>query len=363
MNSIDQKSNEENIDEILSQSKKILLKHNALISISGTLSETQYKAYNILLFTAKKVMSCIDKQQKIFRLKVSTLGEFAGIDFGKNYEYVKSLLEGIRDIRLETDVLNRTRNDEIEWGFMYLLASASIKKGNITFSFPGEIMEALLSPAFYTPIDLNTIKVLEGKYSIILYENLMSYKNMHGMVLSIQDFRKLTGLENKYKVFSDLKKRAIEPAINEIMEKTNMKIDVDYIRIKKRIGAIKFTIVNADSIVSNKLKKEKLFSIRALFDHFRLKYDEADPGQFIEYDLDIIRKSITQVIKAKPRNQMAYLHKALQQYSKYGFFSIEELEELKEAEKVETAEMQKKVIEMAGIDIKEIARKMKENKD
>ena len=348
------------IDKLLSTSKRILLKHNALISISGDLNENQYKAYNIFLFVAKQVLSNINENQTLFRLKVRTLGEFTGIEFWQNYEYMKEIIEGIKKISVETDVLNRAREDKIEWGFMYLLASATIKKGNITFSFPAEILEALKSPRFYTKIDLNTIKALNGKYSIMLYENLLSYKNMKGMLFSIEDFRKLMGLENKYESIGDLKRYAVEPAIQEINDKTGMEVTVKYIRIKRKIKAIQFKINNAEEVFSEKEKSEKLLTIRGLFDNCGIKYDPSDANQFLEYDLDMIKKGIEKVVENKPRNHMAYLHDVLKKYQKYGFFSIEELEELKEDEKKEMAEQQKRIIDMAGIDIKEIAKKMKE---
>lgn len=342
--------NFDGIDDILKKTKRLLLKHNALVSLSGDLSVTQYKAYNVLLFAAKKVLSNINDSQNVFSLKISTLCEFAGIELNDNYSYVKKALEDVSRVKIETDVLKRTRDDAIEWGFMYLLASANIKRGTINYSFPGEILDALKQPKFYAQIDLDQIKLLEGKASFVLYENLVSYKNMYGMTLKTSELRKLLSMEKKYEKTADFKRKIIEPAIAEINKKTDLQVTVEYIIIERRLEAVKFVVENIDNVVSMRRKNEKLFSIRTLFDNYKINYKEKDSEQFLGYEIDNIKKGLDQLKHKKGvRNDIAYLHKAVQSYEAQGFFSVDELEDLREREKEEVMNRQKEILELLDI--------------
>jgi plasmid replication initiation protein len=106
----------------------------------------------------------------------------------------------------------------------------------------------------YAKIDLVVIKGLKSKYSIILYELLKDYENVEIPEMTIEQFRDLFGVKNKYKLFQNLKQRVIEPAINEINENKNIKWMVRYELYKT---ASKYTHIKFIKTIKNKQKQIK----------------------------------------------------------------------------------------------------------
>ena len=63
------------------------------------------------------------------------------------------------------------------------------------------------------------IKAFKSKFSIILYENLLSYTKQTGsktIKMSVDDIRRITGTEKKYKDFKDFEKNVLKNAQDEI---------------------------------------------------------------------------------------------------------------------------------------------------
>jgi plasmid replication initiation protein len=101
----------------------------------------------------------------------------------------------------------------------------------------------------FTQYDLKNIVSFKGQYSIRLYELLKedAYKAINGQfkkTLIIEELRLIFGLEKtEYPLFGDLKRWAIDPAINEISTKTDLNIiDVVYGKTGKKVTSIAFTV-------------------------------------------------------------------------------------------------------------------------
>jgi len=234
----------------------ILEKPTATISISDTLTALQRKFYNALLHIAKNDLRQ-DSSKNIFQVSLTTLKKLFDIEDKKN-TYIKQEILKLMSVIVEYNLLEKDR--EIEWTafsilpYVYIKEHPDDKRKIVEFEIPTPVRKAMLSSnGIYAKIDLVVIKGLKSKYAIILYEILKDYENVEIPEMTIEQFRDLFGVKNKYRLFQDLKKRVIEPAIKEINSNKNIKWMVKYELYKT---ASKYTHIKFIKTRKNKQIKE-----------------------------------------------------------------------------------------------------------
>lgn len=94
----------------------------------------------------------------------------------------------------------------------------------------------------FTSYKLNQISGLKRTYSIRLLEFLAQFKKTGKLVIDLETFKVRLGIEKDYKRFFDLKRWVIEPAVSELIEKSNLSITWKPIKGKtgKAIKQLKF---------------------------------------------------------------------------------------------------------------------------
>ena len=234
----------------------ILEKPTATISISDTLTALQRKFYNALLHIAKNDLRQ-DSSKNIFQVSLTTLKKLFDIEDKKN-TYIKQEILKLMSVIVEYNLLEKDR--EIEWTafsilpYVYIKEHPDDKRKIVEFEIPTPVRKAMLSSnGIYAKIDLVVIKGLKSKYAIILYEILKDYENVEIPEMTIEQFRDLFGVKNKYKLFQNLKQRVIEPAIKEINSNKNIKWMVKYELYKT---ASKYTHIKFTKTIKNKQIKE-----------------------------------------------------------------------------------------------------------
>lgn len=105
----------------------------------------------------------------------------------------------------------------------------------------------------FTKYTLDSISTLQSIYSVRLYELISSFSSLKkSETFDYQIFRGQLGIEDaEYCKMGDFKKRVLDLAVNEINEKTDMK--VTYVQIKKGtiITAFKFTATKKKKKIDN----------------------------------------------------------------------------------------------------------------
>ena len=254
------KNNEMDVSKI-----QTLVKHSALIQISRKdISATQQKAYNLLLYVARERLK--DEHTLLFKIDLSNIVNFLGMDI-RNVEYLKEQLKALVDTAVEYNILGK---DHQRWGYFSLLAGVEFIKDNrsdvttVEFQLPVQIVRALSKNQIYAKLNLKIIKGLKSKYSIALYELVKDYEKVGMPEIDITTFRKLLGIERKYKNFQELKKYVLDKATQEINKNKNISFTISY-RLKKkgtRYTHIKFIIKKKPKLTkiekSNKTGKPEL---------------------------------------------------------------------------------------------------------
>lgn len=72
---------------------------------------------------------------------------------------------------------------------------------------------------------------------------MKDYQNIGRIRIEVDNFKKLVGIEpEQYKIFTMLKKRIIDTAVDEINEKTDLKVIYDLEKEGRKITAIVFRV-------------------------------------------------------------------------------------------------------------------------
>ena len=230
-----------------------LQKHSAVIQISNKISLQQRKAYNYLLYFAKKEVNQGYKEY-IFETSVAELKKEAGIKATDNVKLKKDI-EKLQTTLIQFSIFNKD-GKEASWKSIQLLGGVEIEDGIIKYELPLSVREALLKPEVFGLIDMKVVKGFESKYTIALYELLEDYKRVSIPKMTIEEFRKLMGIENKYSNFADIRNRVLNVAIKEVNARTNFTVDYEVENRGRKVTHIKFNhTYKNDEIEQNKKQK------------------------------------------------------------------------------------------------------------
>lgn len=114
----------------------------------------------------------------------------------------------------------------------------------------------------FTQVDLATTLNLEKPNSVPIYEIMKMHAYRHSGVVAIEDLKERLNLEGKYARFSNFKSRVLDSAIDEINEKTDLKVSYQ-VKCNKRVPTdLVFSIQKSNNVIDNsalnRLMKYKL---------------------------------------------------------------------------------------------------------
>ena len=223
--------------DIVNRKKDLLYKPNqTIMSSNKDITAVQRKAYNVILQYAQKELR-LDPEKRSFQFIISELKQRAGISATNNVE-LKESLKNLSSITVELV------KDNGDWSVFSLLSQAEKNGDFLEIELPGRIRQALIENDYYTALDLLIIRLLEGKYAIILYEAALRYEKVQIPEFTRDEFRVLTGTKDikSYDNFNLLKRKVIDPAIDEINSKTDILLSYDVKSRGRKVVAIKFHI-------------------------------------------------------------------------------------------------------------------------
>lgn len=219
--------------------KHFVNKNVAAIHIKASLSVTQRKMNNVLLYNAYDSLLTADEHQ----IPVPLLCELAGID-SKNIANLKKALTGLSSASITWNVLGKEGEDEI-WEFAAFLSGGKIQNGICTYRYDKGLAKQLYHPDIYSRINLGVIKKIKTSHALVLYENCYRFVNQgHTGWWGIETFREIMGLaaNGSYKQFKDLNKHVIKPAIAEVNQVSNIILEMEYKRTGRSISGLRFLI-------------------------------------------------------------------------------------------------------------------------
>lgn len=212
----------------------------AAIHIKNDISCLQRKLWNVLLSNAYIDLSNTDIQ--FHEIRVKDLTEEVGFD-SKNISYLKQALEDMVTTKLTWNILDEKGKQE--WGVSAALASAVISGGMCYYSYSAHLRQKLHNPEFYAPVPLNVLRRFCGGHALALYENCLRYKLVSQTPFFPLDvFRDLIGVgdNNSYDDFKVLNRAVIKPSMQEVNSISDIYLEIELKREKRKVVAIKFLI-------------------------------------------------------------------------------------------------------------------------
>ena len=120
------------------------------------------------------------------------------------------------------------------------------KEGYVEFQFPNDLQRYLLElkkEEGFTSYRLEHILRLSSPYYQRIYEICFKWKNAGSCQYDLQHLKNLIGaIKKTYNSYGPFKQKVLIPAVLEINEKTNIKIDFEEIKEGRKVVAIKFFV-------------------------------------------------------------------------------------------------------------------------
>lgn len=192
-----------------------------------------------LIFT---MISCIqpdDDDFKPYRVSITELAEFLGID--KNHIYsdcqkiTKKLLEKVLEIKEPGRLL------QTHW-----VSSADYVAGSgmVMLTFDPLLRPYLLQlKGNFTSSKLEMLLSFKSQYTMRMYSLLKQYERLKGRDIELDKLRNTLGLGvDQYKLYADFKRTILEATKRELTEKSDLYFDFEEIKYGRRVGAIRFSI-------------------------------------------------------------------------------------------------------------------------
>lgn len=227
-----------------SDNKRLVIrKSNELISARYKLRLSEQR----LICLLASEISPDDKDFKQYQITVADFAKMFGLETDKSiYEKVEQAAESLLSqvIRLQDSEIQELTT----WLSYVKYAKGS---GVIHLEFHSSLKPYLLQlKKHFTQYHLNYVIDFTSQYSIRFYELLKmdAFKAKNGrfeQYFEIENLRLILGLEQTdYQDFKDFRKRTIEPAVQEINEKTDLHIEeVKYGKTGRKITNVTFTVI------------------------------------------------------------------------------------------------------------------------
>lgn len=173
------------------------------------------------------------KLSKTSYITFFSLGELYTIFKTKDLEIIKNELMKLSRKRIYFTLF--LVNREVINGEFYILTSIYIKNDGIFVVPPLELIYSLDKKSIFSKIDLSTFMRFKEKHTFNFYPEVIKHYDRKGFEYSIEELKKLFGVENDYyERFYDFEKNIIKPIINDINKSSNL--EIYYEKIKSGSG-------------------------------------------------------------------------------------------------------------------------------
>lgn len=218
----------------------IVKAHSCALQISHRASLNQYRAWLVLLKNAMPEMG--EPAAATHKITLRELWQRLGNEGNRNDAYLKNLLRGLVDVKVEWNILGKEK--ETEWGVASLLAGARIRCGLLEYDYSAILRERLNNPRMFALLNLSIVNRFKSKYTLALYCVAADYKGLNATpFISIEKYRLLMGLEEgEYSDFRALNRRLIKEPLEEINALSDLTIRAEYVKECRRVSAVRFHV-------------------------------------------------------------------------------------------------------------------------
>ncbi|MGL5718184.1 MAG: replication initiation protein [Paraclostridium sp.] len=229
----------------MEEKQEILMKHNDLVKSRYNITLNENRLFIYILYKlqreSKGVLSCEITREELSRfIKGRTDASTKGI---------KSMLTTLR--KKEINIKTILDDGSYMWSAYGFINGWDYFSKTDTFRIEAsERIYVLLHEYLkegYTPVNLNIWLTLKNSYAQRFYELLRLWSSSKDSInYKVSELRELLILENKYPKYSELRKRVIIPAIEELNSTGYFEISYDENKKGRNIESIDFIVKDLD---------------------------------------------------------------------------------------------------------------------
>ncbi|QST02019.1 replication initiation protein (plasmid) [Pontibacillus sp. ALD_SL1] len=221
------------------QEENVVTKLNALVEANYHLTTTEQK---IVLFLVSEIRKD-DQDFKTYKLPIKLFCELIGQTGTPKYSELRAITKNLMSKILEIKDGQKTK--QMGW-ISYV--EYDHNEGTILMSFDPRLKPYLIQlKREFTSYKLKNILALKRGSSIRIYELLKKWDRIGEMTVNLSDFRKQLGLQDKYKEFHNLRKRVLNPAKEELKQKTDISFTYETIKSGRKVSGIRFQLVRTSN--------------------------------------------------------------------------------------------------------------------
>jgi len=215
-----------------------IIKHNDLIQ--RTKYDLSMQEQKILAYLISRIKPK-DDDFKFYKFRIKDFYQVCGIEetSGGNYSVLKAALLGIQNKGFFA------KNDAGQYVSMNWVEKSIItpKDGVFEIRFDKDMKPFLLQlKKQFTQYSLYYILAMESKFSIRLYELIKSYEEFGECEFEIDRLKVLLNAE-KYAAFADFRVRALDMAVREINDFTDLNVTYELKKQGRKFAWVKFLLI------------------------------------------------------------------------------------------------------------------------
>jgi len=219
----------------------LVVKDNALMNASYNLEVTEQRLILLAIISARETGKGITADSKL-EIHASDYAKQFNVTKEGAYKALKEAVNNLfdRQFSFQEETSKGIGIVRSRWvsRIKYIDDSALLE---ITFS-PDVVPLITRLEKHFTSYQINQVSGLTGKYAIRLYELLITWREVGKTpILKLADFRSQLGVEpNEYKAMNHFKSRVLEPSLQQINEKTDIKVKVEQHKNGRSISGFSF---------------------------------------------------------------------------------------------------------------------------
>ncbi|WP_442564502.1 replication initiation protein RepM, partial [Klebsiella pneumoniae] len=219
----------------------LVVKDNALMNASYNLEVTEQRLILLAIISARETGKGITADSKL-EIHASDYAKQFNVTKEGAYKALKEAVNNLfdRQFSFQEETSKGIGIVRSRWvsRIKYIDDSALLE---ITFA-PDVVPLITRLEKHFTSYQINQVSGLTGKYAIRLYELLITWREVGKTpILKLGDFRSQLGVEpNEYKAMNHFKSRVLEPSLQQINEKTDIKVKVEQHKNGRSISGFSF---------------------------------------------------------------------------------------------------------------------------
>ena len=231
-------------DEFVSKNRFLKITDPNKASQATCLIESSYKmsvpAKRVMLLLLSQIHPAQQDVSNKITIHAQDYSKRTGLNFDQSYKDIKN---GCRELMKTIITMKDAKAKTTEECVVVSWMKYHENEGWLEATFSVWIMPFihLMARNGYTTIAINEALKFKSFHTIRLYELLMQWESTGKRYISIMDLRNAFQLpKTSYPAFKDFRVRVLEPAVKEIVAKTNWEIKWDMVKTGRKITSISF---------------------------------------------------------------------------------------------------------------------------